>query len=79
MTFDANTNMDLIDQPLLMIAGSNADTKYMSDEIFPNAINAVQKEFFVLEGATHIETYWKEEYVNQATAKLVSFYRDTLK
>lgn len=29
MTFDANTNMDLINQPLLMIAGSKADTKLL--------------------------------------------------
>lgn len=79
MTFDANTNMDLINQPLLMIAGSKADTKYMSDEVFPNAINAMQKELFVLEGATHIDTYWKEEYVKQAVAKLVGFYGSTLK
>ncbi|MCA5004192.1 alpha/beta hydrolase [Sphingobacterium bovistauri] len=78
MTFDANTNMDLINQPLLMIAGSKADTKYMSEEVFPNAINALQKELFVLEGATHIETYWKEEYVKQALDKLGSFYGITL-
>lgn len=79
MTFDANTNMDLITRPLLMIVGSKADTKYMSDEIYPNAINAEQKEFFVLEGASHIETYWKEVYVKQVVDKLVSFYGDTLK
>ena len=79
MTFDVNTNLELINQPLLMIAGSKADTKYMTDEVFPNAINAKKKELFVLEGATHIETYWKEVYVKQAVDKLVSFYGDTLK
>ncbi|RFS26736.1 alpha/beta hydrolase [Chitinophaga silvatica] len=73
MTFDANTNMDLINQPLLMIVGSKADSRYMTDEAFPNAINAKSKELFVIEGATHIETYWKAEYVNQAITKLVDF------
>src|SRR3546814_11577252 len=34
MTWDATTNMDLINQPILMIAGSKADTKYMTDEAF---------------------------------------------
>src|SRR5690554_4410805 len=32
MTWDATKDMYLIDQPLLMIAGSKADTKYMTDE-----------------------------------------------
>ena len=34
MTWDATDHIDLIDQPLLLIAGSDADTKYMSDEAF---------------------------------------------
>lgn len=79
MTFDAATNMDLINQPLLMIAGSKADTKYMTDEAFPKAINAKTKELFVIDGATHIETYWKPEYVNQAVTKLVDFFGKNLK
>ncbi len=78
MTFDANTNTDLINQPLLMIAGSKADTKYMTDEVFSKAINAKSKELFVIDGATHIETYWKPEYVLQAVNKLVSFYQTNL-
>ncbi|UPZ14395.1 alpha/beta hydrolase [Flavobacterium humidisoli] len=75
MTWDAATNMDLINQPLLMIAGSKADTKYMTDEAFPKAVNAKTKELFVIEGATHIQTYYKQEYVSQAVTKLLSFYQ----
>ncbi|MBL0307374.1 MAG: alpha/beta hydrolase [Chitinophagaceae bacterium] len=67
MTFDAATNMDLIDQPLLMMAGSKADTKYMTDEAFPKAINAKNKDLFLIDGATHIQTYWKPAHVDQAT------------
>ena len=78
MTFDANRNTDLINQPLLMIAGSKADTKYMTDDVFNKAINAKSKELFVIDGATHIETYWKPEYVLQAVNKLVSFYQNNL-
>ncbi|HRN71732.1 MAG TPA: alpha/beta hydrolase [Ginsengibacter sp.] len=78
MTWDATTNMDLINQPLLMIAGSKADTKYMTDEAFAKAINAKNKELFVIDGATHIQTYWKPEYVSQAVNKLVSFYQQNL-
>lgn len=79
MTFDASSNMDLINQPLLMIAGSKADTYYMTDEAFGKAINSKNKEVFLLNGATHIETYWKSEYVAQAVNKLVNFYQTNLK
>ncbi|MFZ1527565.1 MAG: alpha/beta hydrolase [Ferruginibacter sp.] len=78
MTWDANTNTDLINQPLLMIVGSKADTKYMTDEVFEKAINAKSKELFLIEGATHIQTYWKPEYVLQAVNKLVKFYQTNL-
>lgn len=74
MTWDANTNTELMNQPLLMIAGSKADTKYMTDAVFNKAVNAKSKELFVIDGATHIETYWKPEYVSQAVNKLASFY-----
>lgn len=78
MTFDASSNMDLIHQPLLMIAGSKADSYYMTDKAFSNATNAKSKELFLLTGATHIETYWKPEYVSQAVNKLINFYQVNL-
>ncbi|MHB9055068.1 MAG: alpha/beta hydrolase [Paludibacteraceae bacterium] len=74
MTFDAATNMDLINQPLLMIAGSKADTKYMTDEVFSKATNAKNKELFLIQGATHIQTYYVPEYVAQAVKKLNEFF-----
>lgn len=78
MTWDAATNMDLINQPLLMIAGSKADTKYMTDEAFSKATNAKNKELFIIDGATHIQSYWKPEYVNKAVTKLADFFSKNL-
>ncbi|MEQ8882747.1 MAG: alpha/beta hydrolase [Cyclobacteriaceae bacterium] len=78
MAWDATDNIDLIDQPLLMIAGSKAQTLYLTLDAFPKATNAKSKELFLIEGATHIETYWEPEYVSQALDKLVSFYRTNL-
>ena len=78
MTFDASSNMDLINQPLLMIAGSKADSYYMTDDAFNKATNAKSKELFLINGATHIETYWKPEYVLQAINKLENFYQTNL-
>ena len=78
MTWDATTYMELINQPLLMIVGSKADTKYMTDEAFEKATNAKNKELFVIDGATHIQTYWQPEYVKQIVNKLISFYSKNL-
>jgi fermentation-respiration switch protein FrsA (DUF1100 family) len=78
MTWDAATNMDLIDQPLSMIAGSKTDTKYMTDEAFSKATNTRSKELFVIDGGTHIQTYWKPAYVNKAVTRLVDFFGKNL-
>lgn len=78
MNFDAASNMDLINQPLLMMAGSKADSLYMTQSAFEGAINSKNKELFLIDGATHIETYWKPQYVNQAMGKLTQFFGKAL-
>lgn len=74
MAFDVDDRMDLINQPLLMMAGDIADTKYMTDSAYEKAINAKKKELFLIEGATHIRTYWVPEYVEKAVVKLKEFF-----
>jgi fermentation-respiration switch protein FrsA (DUF1100 family) len=78
MRFDAATNMELIDQPLLMIAGSKADTLYMTDEAFEKATGTADKKLLLLESATHIETYWRAKYVEEAIQALTQVYDKTL-
>ena len=79
MNFDAASNMDLINQPLLMMAGSKADSLYMTQSAYKEATGTKNKELFLIDGATHIETYWKPDYVNQAMGKLTRFFGETLK
>jgi uncharacterized protein len=74
MEFDAATQMDLINQPLLMIAGSKADTYYMTESAFALATGTREKELFLIPGATHIQTYYVPEYVAQAIARLEGFF-----
>jgi uncharacterized protein len=74
MEFDAATNMDLINQPLLMMAGSKADTYYMTDSAFNLATGTKEKELFLIPGATHIQTYYVPEYVAQVMNKLSEFF-----
>lgn len=78
-TFDAADKMELIDQPLLMIAGSKADSLYMTEDAFKKATGTQDKELYLIDGATHIQTYWVPEYVQKITDKLVSFFDMKLK
>jgi len=78
MRFDATNQIELIDKPLLMIAGSKADSLYMTEDAIAKATGTKDKELFLIEGATHIETYWKQPYVNQAVGKLTRFYGKSL-
>jgi len=78
VSFDVTDQIELIDKPLLMIAGSKADTRYMTEEAFPKAVGTADKELFIIEGATHIETYWVDKYVEAALGKLTAFYARTL-
>ena len=79
MEFDVNTNVDLINQPLLMIAGDKADSLYMTEEVFKNAMGMQNKELFKIKSVTYIETYWKPEYVKQIADKLGAFFKQNLK
>ena len=78
MEFDAAANMDLINQPLLMMAGSKADTYYMTDSAFSLATGTKDKELFLIPGATHIQTYHVPEYVDKAVEKLKLFLNQHL-
>ncbi len=78
MTWDAMDNIELINAPLLLMAGEKADSLYMSEEAFEKATGAKTKELFKIPGATHIQTYFVPEYVDQAVAKLKEFYGKNL-
>lgn len=74
MDWDASEGMQLINVPLLMIAGKNADTLYMSEQCLSKATGTNDKELFLIPGATHIQTYYVPEYVTQVTDKLTDFF-----
>lgn len=74
MRWDATDHIELIEQPLLMIAGNRADSLYMTEDAFAKATGAKNRELFKIEGATHIETYWVPRYVEAALDKLTRFF-----
>lgn len=59
-------------RPLLMIIGSEAESGYVSREAIERA--AEPKELFVIDGATHVDLYDKDEYVTPAVARLAAFF-----
>lgn len=67
----------LLTQPLLVIAGTDADTLQYSKDAYEMANG--EKDIFLIEGATHVAMYDISEYVNQAVDKLTEFFRNNLK
>ena len=76
--FDASADMYLINQPLLMMAGSIADTFYMTEQCYSRATGTQDKELFLIPGATHIKTYYVPEYVDAAVRKMTEFFGNKL-
>ena len=74
MAWDATDHADLISQPLLMIVGEKADSRYMSEEAFAKATGTADKALFIVPGATHIQTYFVKEYVEQIVSKIDQFF-----
>ncbi|WP_405136627.1 alpha/beta hydrolase [Nocardia sp. NBC_01388] len=59
-------------RPLLMIAGTRADTAYFSRGAIERAREP--KELFWVDGATHFDLYDKPEYVPLVVGKLAEFF-----
>ncbi|MBQ7545179.1 MAG: alpha/beta hydrolase [Synergistaceae bacterium] len=78
MTWDATDNLKLINVPLLMMAGSAADSLYLSEDAIEKATGTNDKELFLIPGALHIQTYYVPEYVEQEVSKLKEFFGRTL-
>lgn len=64
-------------RPLLLIAGSKAQTLYFSEEAYEKAKEP--KELFVVDGATHFDMYDKSQFVTPAVEKLTEFFNQNLK
>ncbi|RDZ18855.1 hypothetical protein C3744_00195 [Priestia megaterium] len=77
MAFSATTQIsDYLTQPMLMIAGTEADTRAYSEKFYE--LSNGPKEIFWIEGATHIAMYDIPEYVGQAVTKLTEFFQKNI-
>jgi fermentation-respiration switch protein FrsA (DUF1100 family) len=46
----------------------------MTEDAFKKATGTNEKELYLISGATHIQTYYVPEYVEQAVKKLNEFF-----
>ena len=68
MAFFPFEQLDTISpRPLLVIAGSKADTLFWSQEVYEKAREP--KELHVVEGATHIDMYDRPQFVTPAVGE----------
>src|SRR5687767_2177961 len=67
----------LLTQPLLLIAGSEAGSLWHSKELQTKAASK-EKELFIIKGATHMDLYDGKQYVVQVAKKLAEFFNKNL-
>lgn len=78
ITYDAYHMADVyLTQPIQIVAGSIAGSKWMSDDLFDRAAST-DKAFHVVEGANHMDLYDGEKFVAEAVSVLAPFFRTKL-
>ncbi|SDD66928.1 hypothetical protein SAMN05421538_102173 [Paracoccus isoporae] len=76
--YDAYSKAEaFLTQPLQVIAGSEAGSKWMSDDLFERAASK-DKKFHVVEGANHMDMYDGEKEIAEAVGVLAPFFEKNL-
>lgn len=78
VTYDAFNFADIyLTQPLLVIAGSVAESKWMSDDLMKRAASE-DKTLYIVEGSNHMKLYDIPKYVDEAVSQAVPFFEKNL-
>lgn len=67
---------ELLTQPLLVVAGSEAGTLWHSTELFSTARS--KKKLVIVEGATHVDFYDRPQHVERAIKEAAPFFAENL-
>ncbi|MFL9995160.1 alpha/beta hydrolase [Paraburkholderia sediminicola] len=79
ITYDAYHMAETyLTQPLLIVAGSQAGSKWMSDDLFDRAASK-DKALHLVEGANHMDLYDGQKFVEEAISVLAPFFQAKLK
>lgn len=78
ITYDAFHKAEAyLTQPLLAVVGSNAGSKWMSDDMIARAASA-DKKMHIVEGANHMDMYDGEREIGEAVNVLAPFFENNL-
>lgn len=78
VTYDAfNFAEAFLTQPLMLIAGSQAGSRWMSEELIERAAST-DKTLYIVEGSNHMQLYDGEDYLSEAISQLAPFFERTL-
>ncbi|MGE0283665.1 MAG: alpha/beta hydrolase [Rhizobiaceae bacterium] len=78
ITYDAYHMADVyLTQPIQIVAGSAAGSKWMSDDLFDRAAST-DKSLHVVEGANHMDLYDGQKFVDEAVSVLAPFFQTRL-
>ncbi|KAG5366202.1 hypothetical protein CJU89_0616 [Yarrowia sp. B02] len=80
VTYDAyHLAKDFLSQPLLMIAGSEAGTRFYSDDL-PKEVKGTSKDAqtYLVEGSNHFDLYDKPKPVDEAVSQFIPFFQKYL-
>ncbi|MFO1050204.1 MAG: alpha/beta hydrolase [Geminicoccaceae bacterium] len=74
ITYDAYHMADVyLTQPIQIVAGSVAGSRWMSDDLFERAAST-DKAFHVVDGASHMDLYDGRKFVEEAVSVLAPFF-----
>lgn len=78
ITYDAYNKAEaFFTQPLLTVVGSEAGSKWMSDDLIKRAASK-DKNMYIVKGANHMSMYDGEKYMNEAVSQLAPFFKKNL-
>lgn len=79
ITYDAYHKAEtFLTQPLLTVVGSEAGSKWMSDDLIKRAASK-DKAMYIVQGANHMSLYDGENYMDEAVGQLAPFFTKYLK
>ncbi|MGI3131092.1 alpha/beta hydrolase [Halopseudomonas pachastrellae] len=78
ITYDAYNKAEaFLTQPLQIVAGTQAGSKWMSDDLLARAAST-DKHMHLIEGANHMSLYDQQPYVDEAVGVLAEFFQSRL-
>lgn len=78
ISYDAYNKAEaFLTQPLLTVVGSNAGSKWMSDDLMKR-VASTEKKMHIVKGANHMSLYDVPNFVDEAVSELAPFFQKNI-